>query len=73
MMEAFEKEHYTIMYSLSHCFCKMLKKAAQDDQQSEIDKIVCHLMRETKYEADRLRESYPKKNDDFDYVIEVST
>ena len=71
MIEAFEKRHYSIMYELSHCFCEMLKKAALSHKQSEIDLIVCHLMSETKYEADRLRVS--GEDDNFDYILEVST
>lgn len=69
MMEAFEKGDFQNMYAYSDRFCEMLTKAARDDEQSEIDLIVCHLMRETKYEADRLRKA--DKDDDFDYVTEV--
>ena len=71
MMEAFEKKEYGAVYCLSHRFSLILKKAALDDEQSEMDMIVCHLMSETKYEADRLREE--GTYDNFDYVTEVST
>ena len=70
MMEAFENEEFINMYNLSDCFGKILKKAALNDEQSEIDMIVCHLMNETKYEADRLRAA--DEDDDFDYVTEAS-
>ena len=71
MMEAFEKMEYGEGYSLSHSLSQILKKAALNDEQREIDMIVCHLMSETKYEADRLRAK--EEDDDFDYVTDVST
>ena len=71
MMEAFEKKEYFNMYRLSRRFKQILKQAALNDKQSEIDMIVCHLMNETKYEADRLRAA--EEDDDFDYVTKVST
>ena len=71
MMEAFEKHEYFDMYCLSLRFGQLLKEAALDDKQKKIDDIVCHVMSETKYEADRLRGT-TMYNNGFDYVAGVS-